>query len=79
MDRRHMPPLEMVGSRLEKVTELANCNEKGHDPTADRKPRGLTVRERSVEVKCVFIMPKIKFQTGGSHKRRRDDQQQKEV
>jgi len=49
----------MVGSRSEKVTELANWNKKGHDPTGNREV--LTVCEMSVEVKRVFNMPTIKI------------------
>lgn len=45
----------MVGPQSEKVTELANRNEKGHDPTGNREV--LTVRKMSVEVKRVFNMP----------------------
>ena len=59
MDRRHTIPLKMVDSRSEKVTELANWNEKGHDPTGNREV--LTVREMSVEVKRVFNMPITKI------------------
>lgn len=39
MDRGHMSSLELelVDSRLEKATDLANCDKKGHDPTGNRE------------------------------------------
>ena len=39
MVRRYTKSLKMVGPRLENVTELVNCDEKGHDPTGNRVVR----------------------------------------
>lgn len=55
MDRRYIRSLEMASSRLEKSYGACNCDEKERT-RCNRRPRGRTGRDMSVQVKRVFIM-----------------------